>query len=286
MSLRSQIATAAPTAFALRDAVGMGFAAIRAYKMRAALTILGVVMGIMTVTGMSSIVAGLNASMAKQIEGLGSSVIFIRPFRPGEQVPDDEWRRRKGLSEDEIRALKERCTAVRSISPIEILRADTIRYGNQRLKDAQIFGMTASYETVHDLFVQKGRFISDTDVARGSAVVVIGAEVAESLFPFVDPLDKDLQIDTRHYRVIGVLEKKGKFLFMNRDNVILVPLGAGGKRDPRLNFLVADAKPVSAAQMDLAMDQICAFSKRTPSGSLPRTRSRTSIEASRRASTS
>ena len=57
--------------------------------------------GIMTVTGMSSIVAGLNASMARQIEGLGSSVVFIRPFKRDEQVPDDEWRRRKGLTDDE-----------------------------------------------------------------------------------------------------------------------------------------------------------------------------------------
>ena len=84
------------------EAVAMGLQGIRAYKMRAFLTILGVVMGIMTVTGMSSIVAGLNASMARQIATLGSSTIFIRPQAPGENIDDDEWRRRKGLTMDEV----------------------------------------------------------------------------------------------------------------------------------------------------------------------------------------
>ena len=92
-----------PLLMAVGEAVGIGFQGIRAYKMRAFLTILGVVMGIMTVTGMSSIVAGLNASMAKQIATLGSSTIFIRPQAPGENVDDDEWRRRKGLTMDELR---------------------------------------------------------------------------------------------------------------------------------------------------------------------------------------
>ncbi len=91
-----------PILMGMGEAVAMGLRAIRAYKMRAFLTILGVVMGIMTVTGMSSIVAGLNASMARQIATLGSSTIFIRPQAPGENIDDDEWRRRKGLTMDEV----------------------------------------------------------------------------------------------------------------------------------------------------------------------------------------
>ncbi|HSB61671.1 MAG TPA: ABC transporter permease, partial [Vicinamibacteria bacterium] len=119
-ALSRRLARRLPVLFAMWEAVGMGLQGIRAYKMRAALTILGVVMGIMTVTGMSSIVAGLNANMAAQIQGLGSSVVFIRPFSPGENVPDDEWRRRKGLSQAEVTAIIERCSACRSVAPMEI----------------------------------------------------------------------------------------------------------------------------------------------------------------------
>ncbi len=256
MSFGERIALRYPRLFSLREAVAMGLAAIRAYKLRAGLTILGVVMGIMTVTGMSSIVAGLNASMAKQIEGLGSSVIFVRPFRPGEQMPEDEWRRRKGLSEDEIKSIKQRSPAIAEISPMELLVAENIRYGNLRLKDTVMLGTTEAYSTVHDVFVDKGRFLSNIDVSRGAPVAVIGSEVADALFPFVDPIDKAIQIDARRFRVVGVLEKKGKFLFQNRDNLIVLPLGAMSRRDPRFNFLVADIKPVSAAQIETAIEQV------------------------------
>lgn len=256
MTFGERIALRYPRLFSLREAVSMGFAGIRAYKLRATLTILGVVMGIMTVTGMSSIVAGLNASMAKQIEGLGSGVIFIRPFKPGEQIPEDEWRRRRGLSDDEVKAIKEKCPAIAEISAMELLTAETIKYGNLRLKDAQIFGTTEGYATVHDSFVEKGRFFNDLDVSRGSSVVVIGSEVADSLFPFVDPIDKEIQIDSRRFTVIGVLEAEGKFLFRSRDNLVLLPLGAMGRRDPRFNFLVADVKAASPAQMEVAIEQV------------------------------
>jgi putative ABC transport system permease protein len=256
MSFAERMALRYPRLFSLREAIGMGLAAIRAYKLRASLTILGVVMGIMTVTGMSSIVAGLNTNMAKMIEGLGSSVIFVRPFKPGEQVPDDEWRKRRGLTDDEVRTIKERCSAVADISPLELVAFDNIKYGNFRLKDARVLGTTQGYSTVHDAFVDKGRFLTDLDVSRRSHVAVIGPEVADALFPYVDPIDKEIQIDTGRYRVIGVMEKKGKFLFENRDNIILLPLGVTGKRDPRFNFLLADVKPTSTAQMELAIDQV------------------------------
>jgi putative ABC transport system permease protein len=255
VTLLSRLTHRYPMLFALWEAIGIGLGAIRAYKMRASLTILGVVMGIMTVTGTSSIVAGLNASMASQIDAWGSSVMFVRPFSPGENVSDEEWRRRKGLSLQEVEAIAA-LPSLKAVAPLEPLSADLIKYGNQRLKDAPLIGATAGYETVHDLYVEKGRFLSDTDVQRGAPVAVIGAEVVDALFPFIDPIDKELSIDGRRFRVIGVIERKGKFLFFSRDNIVFVPMGSFQKKDPRFNFLVADLKPVSAAALDDAVEQV------------------------------
>jgi putative ABC transport system permease protein len=240
----------------MREAVSLGLSAIRAYKLRAGLTILGVVMGIMTVIGMSSVVAGLNASMARQIEGLGASVVFVRPQNPGENLSEEERRKRKGITEREVRAVIERCTACRAISPMEPLFGNTIKYGNETVRDAQIFGTTAAYESVHDIYMDKGRFFSDVDVSRGARVVVLGADIAETLFPYIDPLDKEVQIDGRRFRVVGVMEKKGKFLWLNRDNFIAVPKGSVQKKDERFNFIVADVKPLSPAHIELAVDQV------------------------------
>jgi putative ABC transport system permease protein len=243
-----------PVLFSMREAVGLGLQGIRAYKMRAGLTILGVVMGIMTVTGMSSIVAGLNASMASQIQSLGSSVIFIRPFAPGEHVDGDLWRKRKGLTGPEVEAIAER-PAVGSIAAIEPLSVDMIKYGTEKVQNAQVVGVSASYETVHDMFVTRGRFISTQDVDRSAKVAVIGADIADTLFPWVDPVDKEISLDGRRFRVIGVIQRMGRFLFFNRDTIVLVPLGAVQKRDPRFNFLVADLKPKSPALLDQAIEQ-------------------------------
>ena len=255
MNVSRRIASRWPVLFSMREAVGMGLAAIKAYKLRAGLTILGVVMGIMTVTGMSSIVAGLNASMARQIESLGSSVLLLRPFAPGEHVTDEEWRKRKGLSMDEIEAIGAQ-PLIRAISPMELIRVEMIKYGNQKVQDATTIGTNNAYETVHDAFVQKGRFISDVDVDRGAPVAVLGTDVVDALFQGVDPIDKEVFLDGRRFRVIGVMERKGKFLFQSRDNIILIPKGAIQRRDARFNFLIADVKPLSAAVIDKAVDQI------------------------------
>jgi putative ABC transport system permease protein len=255
MTLARRIATRFPVLLSMREAVGMGLAAIKAYKLRASLTILGVVMGITTVTGMSAIVAGLNASMARQIENLGSSVLLIRPFAPGEHVTDEEWRKRKSLSMDEVQAIAA-LPLVRAISPMELVRVEMIKYGNQKVQDATTLATTAAYETVHDAFVQKGRFLSDVDVDRASPVVVLGTDVVDALFAGVDPVDKEVFLDGRRFRVIGIMERKGKFLFQSRDNIILIPRGAIQRRDQRFNFLVADVKPLSPVVIDKAVDQI------------------------------
>ena len=241
---------------AFQEAVLMGLAALRAYKMRAALTILGVVMGIMTVTGMSSIVAGLNASMAAQIEGFGSGVLFVRPFGPGENLSAEERRKRRGLNEAEIAAIAARCAACRSIAPLELPRVENIKYGREKVQNAQLIGTTVEYETVHDAFVQRGRFINSTDVKRGSRVAVIGLEIAETLFPHVDPVGKEMSLDGFHFRVIGVMERKGKFLGLNRDNMILIPLGSFQRRDPQFSFMVADVKAASPALMERAVEEV------------------------------
>lgn len=244
-----------PVLSGMREAIGMGLSALVAYKMRASLTILGVVMGIMTVTGMSAIVAGLNKSMAAQIEGFGTAVIFVRPFGPGENLSTEERRRRKGLSEMELDALTTRCQTCAAVAPLEFPGVQTIKSGREKVQNAQLLGTTPGYETVHDAWVERGRFLSPSDVSRGAKVAVIGSEIAETLFPYLDPVDKDITLDGVRFRVIGVMEHKGKFLNFNRDNLILIPMGSM-VRASFFNFLLADVKSTSPAQMERTTEEI------------------------------
>jgi len=236
------------------EAMGMGFQGIRAYKMRAFLTILGVVMGIMTVTGMSSIVAGLNASMARQIATLGSSTIYIRPFKPGEPVSDEDFRKAKGITLDEAELIAAQ-PAVKSIAPLQIVFADSVKYGPERAREVTCLGTTENYMEVHDSFIQKGRFFTRLDVNRGAKVAVLGADIVDALFPYLDPIGKEITIDGRRFQVIGVLERKGKFLWESMDNMLLIPVNSLVKKDQRFNFMVADLLPISPAHIDQAVDQ-------------------------------
>jgi putative ABC transport system permease protein len=243
-----------PVLMGMGEAIGMGLQSIRAYKMRAFLTILGVVMGIMTVTGMSSIVAGLNENVAQSVAKIGSSTIFIRPFAPGEQVDDDEWRRRKAITLDEIDEIAKK-PAVGAICPIQIVRVDSVKYGTERAQDVQVLGTTPEYEQVHESWVDKGRFLTAHDVNSGRQVAVIGTDIEDALFPFVDPVGKELTLDGRRFEIIGVLNKKGKFLWMTMDNYVLIPVNSLQKQDRRFNFMVANLKAASPTQVEAAIDQ-------------------------------
>jgi putative ABC transport system permease protein len=242
-----------PLLLAMGEAVGMGLQSIRAYKMRAFLTILGVVMGIMTVTGMSSIVAGLNANVAQSVAKIGSSTIFIRPFAPGERVDDDEWRRRKAITLDEVEAIAKK-PSVAAICPIQIVNVDAVKYGAEQAEGVQVLGTTAEYTTVHESWVEKGRFLSPHDVSSGRKVAVIGPDIQDALFPFVDPIGKELSLDGRRFEVVGVLNRKGKFLWMTMDNYVLIPVNSLQRQDRRFNFMVANMKAASPTQIERAID--------------------------------
>ncbi len=242
--------------FGLWEAIKMGLSSLVSYKMRASLTILGVVMGIMTVSVVSSIIAGLNNSLSSQLNKLGSAFILVRPFQPGENLTPEERRRRKLLSDEEVKAIRE-LSYISSISPLEFVRADMIKYKDLRINSAQVFGTTPDYEGVHNVFVERGRFFNESETSRSAPVVVIGPAIVDAVFPGLDPLDKELSIDGRKFRVIGVTERQGKFLFIDRDNFILAPL----KSLPPANFMglqgyAADIKAVSPERLAQAEEQI------------------------------
>ena len=154
------------------EAIKMGLSSLVSYKMRAALTILGVVMGIMTVSVVSSIIAGLNNSLSSQLNKLGSAFILIRPVQPGDNPPPEERRRRKLLTDDEVKAIRE-LSYVAQISPLEFVRADMIKYKEFRINSAQVFGTTPDYEGVHNVFVERGRFFNESETSRSAPVVAI-----------------------------------------------------------------------------------------------------------------
>jgi putative ABC transport system permease protein len=235
----------------IKESAYMALDTVRTNKLRSLLTILGVSVGVVTVIFMVSIIQGLNKAFAEQIEALGSNSIWATKFDPsfGHQ-PNSEELHRKELTLDDADAIRREAPSALSVSPLYRKIADT----------PILLGVTPYYEFTQSSYVGRGRFISDLDVEERSNVCVVGQDLVRALFPFIDPLDKQVKIAGRPFKVIGVMEPLGNFLGQSRDNSIFIPIKTFEKYYPELHFpesiYVIIVRPVSRAYVKSAVDEM------------------------------
>jgi putative ABC transport system permease protein len=214
----------------LGEIVSMALDSLRTNKLRSFLTLLGIVIGVMTVIGMVSIVQGLNRSFLSELESIGSDIIIVEKFEPGIQMGrlSEEERQRKDLTFDDALAIQEECSYVKAVvaSLVVDLFADIpIKYQNKRSRDAYIVGMSEKQPEVLSVYLpERGRFFAESDVIHRTKVCVLGFELAENLFPHTSPLGKDIRIGPEKFRVIGVLKKRGSFFGQSQDNFVGIPI--------------------------------------------------------------
>ncbi|MFQ6031929.1 MAG: ABC transporter permease [Candidatus Zixiibacteriota bacterium] len=250
--------------FEIKEAVVMAMAAIRAHKLRAFLTVLGVLIGVTTVIAMVSIITGLNKSMARQIESLGSNVIYVTKFEIGIHFtrPSEEERNRKPITFEDAVAVAELCPSIDAVSPQNWGPGPkTVKYKDNKVSQFELIGVLPEYEVVNNNYVETGRFFTDSDVKYRAMVVVLGQDVAEALFPNLDPIGKEISIAGRNFSpkrftVIGVMEKRPSILGESQNNFVLLPHDTYKKLYPEEKELLLVAKPKSPEFMDQAIDEI------------------------------
>ena len=221
----------------IKESALMALDTLRANKLRSSLTILGVSVGVVTVIFMVSIIQGLNKAFADQIESLGSNTIFVSKFAPSfGRPPGPDEIHRKDLTMDDAEALRKEAPSIVGVSPIHRMLAATIRYQDKQTDTPILLGVTPYYEFVHSQYVASGRFVTDIDMQDRSNVVIIGVDVKQSLFPYEDPVDKEVRINGNPYRVIGVMEPLGNFFGQSRDNSIFIPISTFDKYYPDRPF--------------------------------------------------
>jgi putative ABC transport system permease protein len=245
----------------IKESALMAFDTLRANKLRSALTILGVSVGVVTVIFMVSIIQGLNKAFADQIESLGSNTIFVSKFAPSfGRPPGPEEIHRKDLTMDDAEALRTEAPSIVGVSPIHRMLAATVRYQDKQTDTPILFGVTPYYEFVHSQYVASGRFVNDIDIQDRSNVVIIGVDVKQALFPYEDPVDKEVRVEGNPYRVIGVMEPLGNFFGQSRDNSIFIPVTTFNKYYPDRPFpevvFFVIVRPRSRAFVKSAMDEI------------------------------
>ena len=245
----------------IKESALMAFDTLRANKLRSSLTILGVSVGVITVIFMVSIIQGLNRAFADQVESLGSNTIFISKFDPSfGRPPGPEEIHRKDLTMDDADALRREAPSVAGVSPIHRLIAATARYQDKQTDTPILLGVTPYYEFVQTAYAARGRFIRDFDMESRENVCVIGVDVVHALFPYEDPIDKNIRINGNPFRVVGVMEPLGSFFGQSRDNSIFVPISTFDKYYaegpfPQVVFFII-IRPTSRAYVKSAVDEI------------------------------
>jgi putative ABC transport system permease protein len=212
--------------------------AVRAHKLRAGLTVLGIVVGVATVIAMVSIVTGFNNNMIRNFQSFGATLVLFQKyeprFGPGGPRPEGELRR-KDLTLEDAAALRAAVPEMRAISPQRYLWDNTdyhLKVRDGEVRSPRVFGVISEYPIATNRAIAQGRFLTDTDVDRAADVMVIGDEIREKLFPREDPLDKRVQLGHDSYLVIGVFEKKGRMFGESQDNFVVIPLTTFDRRFP------------------------------------------------------
>ena len=226
--------------------------ALAKHKMRASLTVLGVVIGIGAVTTMVSIGESASALVQGQLQSLGTNVLVVLPGSS----------RRGGVREMSVptltaadsEAIAETCPAVLASSPLVGASGQAI-YGNSNWKPKELFGVGADYLTVRNWQMQAGSFFTFRDITAAGKVCVIGQTVVARLFQTTNPLDETIRIKNIPFRVIGVLERKGANMFGDdQDDVILIPYTTVMKRVQGTSFDSVNAIMASARALPLMGD--------------------------------
>jgi putative ABC transport system permease protein len=218
--------------------VRFALVAMRAQKMRSALTLLGVVAGVATVIMMVSFVAGFDRSVTTAFSQFGTHLVQFQKFEPRFGGPGDvpeEERNRPDLTLEDAEALRRLATLAATVSPERYLfTSGEVRAGARIANSPTIVGVTPAYTEANNSAIEDGRFFIDADVRHVARVTVLGADVADALFPMQDPIGRSITIDGRDFQVIGLLARKGNFLGGSNDNNMFMPISTFDEQYPQV----------------------------------------------------
>src|SRR5882672_3731549 len=210
----------------LKEGLSISWSAIRANKLRSALTTLGIVIGIVTVTLMGTAIEGLNRAFLKSISFIGADVLYVQRFNWFTHT-HEEWmkmQKRRPISLSQVEALDKQLTMARAICPMADSN-ERLQYKKRRSDNVSVLGTTEQFLLTGNLTVAQGRFMSPSEVQGGRPICVIGYQVATNLFPRESPLGNKIMIGERAFEVVGVLDKLGSFLDgSSLDNQAIIPL--------------------------------------------------------------
>jgi len=211
------------------ETLKLAIAAIWAHKLRSALTLLGMIVGVTAFVVVVSLIQGFNRYVDEKIAGIGAKSFTVQRFNPLEDFKDTDTiaaaqRRNKELTLDDYDYLKERASLIGKIGAKARGTPSQVKRGTEVLDDVFVSGATANCVDIENRDVAEGRFIADPENEGAARVAYIGADVATKLFPAGNQVGQEITISGLPYRVIGVEVARGTVFGIPQDNFIVIPL--------------------------------------------------------------
>ena len=248
------------------ESLWMALATLRANKLRSFLTVIGVIIGVVTVMLIASIIAGFDLAVTREVESFGTRSMYISKFNPGIHVGrlSREERMRKPLTYDDAIALSKLPTVETAVPFLEITnnffgQKIMVSGGGKTSASVALQGTLPDFEKAGTQVIAEGRFFSQFENDQNESVCVVGSKVADDFFKFGSPVGQTIKIGAEEYRVVGLLQKREQFLFSggsdDQNNVIYLPYNVARKLKPNSEdvYLLAVARP---GMMQEAMDQV------------------------------
>src|SRR3954470_2496987 len=248
------------------ETVRMAMDTIAKNKLRSGLTVLGIVIGVMTVIAISSDVRGLNSRIQEQVAELGSNVVWVYRFDVFQVGrPSTELLTRKELSLEDAMALRDMPhvafvgAGIRMFMPQFGVGTYSVKYKGRKASNTILEGDTSSIKDVYDIALKEGRFFTEEEDQRRANVIAIGYDTAEELFGAESPIGKELNIEGELFTVIAVAEKRKSGVGGGKnpdDNIVYFPLHTFKKIHPEIKDHWISVKAESHMTVDAVKDEI------------------------------
>ncbi len=212
--------------FEIKEGMLIALRAIRSNKIRAILTMLGIVIGITSVVLMTTAIKGIDNAFQKGISALGSDVLYISKWP---WFGNRDWwkiRNRRNITMADFERFKELAKLPIAVAPV-VNSIRSAKYKDRSVDNVIMTGSDADYVNTTNFTFDMGRFFSETESKSSRNVVVLGSNIAKNLFPRRDGLNKTIKIGNENFKVIGILTEQGSIILgaFNPDNQLYVPIG-------------------------------------------------------------
>jgi putative ABC transport system permease protein len=210
----------------LAEIFRMALSSLRTNKLRSALTMLGVAIGVFSVIGVMTALSAIQGSIESGLSFLGSNIFQFAKYPViNSRDPEEKFANRRNISLDQANEFKRLMAGEANAIAMKIFDGGkTVSYGNVTLQGRTIVGTNEYFLAANSYAIGYGRNISPDDVELGRPVTVVGASIRKKLFPNQSPLGKFIKVNSKPYMIIGVLEEKGSSFGNSQDDLVLVPL--------------------------------------------------------------